>query len=205
MWEQYRDSSLSFKLHKLPFTQPPKYFLRNFFRDEWTGQNRLLSNAIRDKPFCTFLPRNLGRKDLFVSSQLFDVVVHYSILNTLSISKPQKPWGWAATFCSFDGNLDLWVVFGAKRVWIVKLKKKKKSYMYGNNGNRHFPSTSQESFHNFTFLNRLTLINNFFLAACISTSPSGETGPFRNKFWTTWAEKSQNALILPTYNSHFYP
>lgn len=84
VWEQYHHCSLRFKLHKLPFTQQPRYFLRNFLWDEWTGQNRLLPNAIVDKPWCTYLPRNLDRKNLFISSWLFDVVVHYGILNTHS-------------------------------------------------------------------------------------------------------------------------
>ena len=88
--------------------------------------------------------------------------------HSLPISKPQKQQGWAATFYSFDRNLDPWVLLGVRgggeRVWTAKSKK---SYICGN---RHFPSASQESFHHFTSLNRLALINNCFLEACVVTS-----------------------------------
>ena len=88
--------------------------------------------------------------------------------HSLPISNPQKQQGWTTNFYSFDGNLDPWVLLGVrswgKRVWIAKLKK---SYICGN---RHFPSTSQESFHHLTSLNRLALINNCFLEVCVVTS-----------------------------------
>lgn len=91
--------------------------------NEGADQNRLLSNAILDKPFCTYLPRNLDRKDLFISSRLFDVVACYSNLNIHFLFQRLKA---VRLSCNF---LLLWWKFGSmgfvgrKRLWIVKLKK----------------------------------------------------------------------------------
>lgn len=105
---------LRFTLHKFPLYSAAKTLSVEFLGDKWRSRSKQAAVlAILDKPFCTYLPRNLDKKDLFVSTWLFDVVVHYSNLNIHLLFQRLKA---VRLSCSL---LSLWWKFGSMGFFLI--------------------------------------------------------------------------------------